>query len=59
MGTMIKGFWVTLSNIGGELDKAFCKNEDDLADAVQEISSCGLSAGDVIRVTEGESEDSE
>lgn len=55
---MNAGYWVTLSNTAGEIDRAFAKTEDEIQGAIVQLlnSTASFHAGDKIEVVEGESE---
>lgn len=59
------GWWVVLRSHGGELDRIFVeeyegpdelRNDNNLRQAVIDITKDGLTSGDTISVEEGESE---
>lgn len=54
-GKMQKGIWVILSGKGGELDKAFVKDNRGIKAVLMDWSST-LSPGDTIKIQKGESE---
>lgn len=54
-GRMIRGYWIKLSNIGGEIDSAFVKNSRGIKAVLMDWAST-LGDGDVIRIKKGESE---
>jgi hypothetical protein len=54
-GKMIKGIWVILSGKGGELDRAFVKDNRGIKGVLMDWSST-LSDGDTIKIQKGESE---
>lgn len=55
---MKRGYWIILSNQGGELDREFTHEEDQIKDVlIALVRNCeAFYPGDVITVTEGESE---
>jgi hypothetical protein len=56
-GKMQKGYWLTLSGKGGELDSAFVKDKRGIKAVLIDWSST-LSDGDTIKLKKGESENS-
>jgi hypothetical protein len=54
-GKFQKGLWIVLSGRGGELDRAFVKNNRGIKAVLMDWSST-LGHGDVIRIEKGESE---
>jgi len=54
-GKMLRGFWVTLSNKGGELASEFVKDNRGIKGLLMDWSST-LSDGDTIKIKKGESE---
>ena len=54
-GSFAKGYWLTLSGKGGELDSAFAAKKSDFKKILMNWAST-LEDGDVIRVKKGESE---
>jgi len=52
---MIKGYWVTLTNIGCELDKQFAKTLIEVQKIIVGYVKT-IEAGDTITIEEGESE---
>lgn len=55
-GKMKKGIWVVLYGKGGELDRAFVKNNRGIKAVLMDWSST-LSPGDMIKIEKGESEE--
>lgn len=54
-GRFKKGYWVTLSGRGGELESEFAKNQRDIKKIIMSWVST-LGDGDIIKVNRGESE---
>lgn len=54
-GRFVKGFWVVLSNRGGELDSEFSPDQRGIKRILMKWAS-SLDVGDVIRIQKGESE---
>ena len=53
---MRQGYWVILENIAGPIRSDFTETKDRIAVLVIQLATDGLEPGDVIRITEGESE---
>lgn len=56
---MKQGYWIILSNTGGELCRRFADTEEDTVEIAHALLSelPYLSDGDIIRVVEGQAED--